>query len=159
MKPPNTTREALIVEALGDAARLIRQVEALAPVLDRSRQALADAHSGLAGQLTAFEAQVLALTERSKVVAVKHILAHTNQAARQAAETAADLQSRLLADAARGAFNGEIGNTLLRLQTALQRLTERPHSRWAPWLTHAAAAAVGSAFTGVLAVLLWPPPG
>ena len=57
MNQPSTTREALIVEALGEAERLIRQVEALAPALDQSRQALADAHSGLAGQLAAFEAQ------------------------------------------------------------------------------------------------------
>ena len=65
MTHPNTTREVLIVEALGEAAKLIRQVEALAPALDESRQALADAHSGLAGQLAAFEAHVLALTEKS----------------------------------------------------------------------------------------------
>jgi hypothetical protein len=82
MMQPNTTREVLIVEALGEAAKLIRQVEALAPALDESRQALADAHSGLAGQLAAFEAHVLALTEKSKVVAVKHILARTEEAAR-----------------------------------------------------------------------------
>lgn len=61
---PSTPREVLIVEALGEAAKLIRQVEALAPALDQSRQALADAHSGLSGQLAAFETQVLALTEK-----------------------------------------------------------------------------------------------
>lgn len=66
MTSPTTAREALIVEALGDAARLIRQVEALAPVMDQSRQALADAHSGLADRLAAFEAQVVALTGRPR---------------------------------------------------------------------------------------------
>ena len=34
MNQPSTTREALIVEALGEAEKLIRQVEALAPALD-----------------------------------------------------------------------------------------------------------------------------
>jgi hypothetical protein len=147
MTHPNTTREALIVEALGEAAKLIRQVEALAPALDESRQALADAHSGLAGQLAAFEAHVLALTEKSKVVAVKHILARTEEAARRSA----DLQSRAMADAARVAFGAELGAALQRLKS----LHERPGRRWEPWLTHAAAAATASAGTLMLTVTLW----
>lgn len=148
MTSPNTTREVLIVEALGEAARLIRQVEALAPALDRSRQELADAHSGLSGQLAAFETQVLALTERAKVVAVKHVLARTEEAARQSA----DLQSRAMADAARVAFGADLGATLQRLQS----LHARPGPRWEPWLTHAAAAATASAATWTLAITLWP---
>ena len=147
MMQPNTTREVLIVEALSDAAKLIRQVEALAPALDESRQALADAHSGLAGQLAAFEAHVLALTEKSKVVAVKHILARTEEAARQSA----DLQSRAMADAARVAFGAEVGAALQRLKS----LHERPERRWERWLTHAAAAATASAGTLILTVTLW----
>ncbi len=147
MMNPNTTREALIVEALGEAAKLIRQVEALAPALDQSRQALADAHSGLAGQLAAFESQVATLTEKAKVVAVKHILAHTDEAARRSA----DLQSRAMADAARVAFGAELGAALQRLKS----LHERPQRRWDLWLTHAAAAATASAATWMLTVVLW----
>lgn len=147
MMQPNTTREVLIVEALGEAAKLIRQVEALAPALDESRQALADAHSGLAGQLTAFEAHVLALTEKSKVVAVKHILARTEEAARQSA----DLQSCAMADAARVAFGAEVGAALQRLKA----LHERPERQWERWLTHAAAAATASAGTLMLTLTLW----
>jgi hypothetical protein len=147
MTHPSTTREALIVEALGEAEKLIRQVEALAPALDQSRQALADAHSGLAGQLTAFEAQVLALTEKAKVQAVKHILARTDEAARRSTE----LQSRAMADAARVAFGADLGAAMQRLQT----LHERPGRRWEQWLTHAAAAATASAATWTLAVILW----
>lgn len=147
MTHPNTTREVLIVEALGETAKLIRQVEALAPALDQSRQALADAHSGLAGQLAAFEAQVLALTEKAKVVAVKHVLTRTEEAARQSA----DLHSRAMADAARVAFGADIGAALQRLQS----LHARPGPRWEPWLTHAAAAATASAATWALAITLW----
>ena len=151
MTHPSTTREALIVEALGEAEKLIRQVEALAPALDQSRQALADAHSGLAGQLAALEAQVLALTEKAKVQAVKHILARTDEAARRSV----DLQGRAMADAARVAFGAELGATMQRLQSALQPLIERPERRWERWLTHAAAAATASAATWTLAVMLW----
>jgi hypothetical protein len=145
---PSTPREVLIVEALGEAAKLIRQVEALAPALDQSRQALADAHSGLSGQLAAFETQVLALTEKAKVVAVKHVLTRTEEAARQSA----DLQSRAMADAARVAFGAEIGAALQRLHS----LHARPGPHWEPWLTHAAAAATASAATWTLAITLWP---
>ena len=147
MTHPSTTREALIVEALGEAEKLIRQVEALAPALDQSRQALADAHSGLAGQLTAFEAQVVALTEKAKVQAVKHILARTDEAARRSIE----LQSRAMADAARVAFGADLGAAMQRLQS----LHERPGRRWEQWLTHAAAAATASAATWTLAITLW----
>lgn len=147
MTHPNTTREVLIVEAIGEAAKLIRQVEALAPALDRSRQELADAHSGLSGQLAAFETQVLALTEKAKVIAVKHVLTRTEEAARQSA----DLQSRAMADAARVAFGADLGATLQRLQS----LHARPGPRWEPWLTHAAAAATASAATWTLAITLW----
>ena len=152
MMYPSTTREALIVEALGEAAKLIRQVEALAPALDESRQALADAHGGLADQLAAFEAQVLALTEKAKVQAVKHILARTDEATRRSIE----LQGRAMADAARVALGAELGATLQRLQSAIQPLVERPGRRWEQWLTHAAAAATASAVTWTLAVMLWP---
>jgi hypothetical protein len=147
MTHPSTTREALIVEALGEAEKLIRQVEALAPALDQSRQALADAHSGLAGQLAAFDAQVVALAEKAKVQAVKHILARTDEAARRSIE----LQSRAMADAARVAFGADLGAAMQRLQS----LHERPGRRWEQWLTHAAAAATASAATWTLAVILW----
>lgn len=147
MMNPSTTREVLIVEALGEAAKLMRQVEALAPALDQSRQALADAHSGLAGQLTAFETQVLALAETVKVQAVKHIVARTDEAARRSI----DLQSRAMADAARVAFGADLGATLQRLQS----LQKRPERRLEPWLTHAAAAATASAATWTMAITLW----
>jgi hypothetical protein len=148
MTHPSTTREALIVEALGEAAKLIRQVEALAPVLDESRQTLADAHSGLAGQLSEFEAQVLALSEKAKVQVVKHILARTDEATRRSIE----LQGRAMADAARVAFGIETGATMQRLQATLKPLLERRGQRWESWLTHIAAAAVSAAATWALAV-------
>ena len=151
MTSPTTAREALIVEALGEAAALIRQVEALAPRLDESRQALADAHGRLADQMAAFDAQVTILTERAKVRAVKHIAVRTDEAARRSIE----LQGRAMADAARVAFGGELGATLQRLQSTLQPLIERPDRRWERWLTHAAAAATASAATWTLAISLW----
>jgi hypothetical protein len=153
MTQPSTTREALIVEALGEAAKLIQQVEALVPALDESSQTITDAHRGLADQLARFEAQVLALTEKAKVEAVKHILARTDEAARRAVE----LQGRAMADAARVAFGAEFGATLQRLQSALRTLNERPRGRWQRWLGHATSAATASLATLALAAHLWRP--
>ena len=150
MTHPRTTREALIIEALGEAAKLIREVEALTPALDESRQALADAHCGLTAQLAGFEAQVLALTEKAKVQAVKHILARTDEAARRSIE----LQGRAMADAARVAFGAELGATIQRLQQSLPPPTRRSERRWEQWLISLAAAAVASAATWFVALRL-----
>lgn len=133
------------------AMLLKSQVEALAPALDQSRQALADAHSGLAGQLAAFEAQVTTLTERAKVQAVKHVLTRTDEASRRSVE----LQARAMADAARVALGAELGATLQRLQSAAQPRAESPRRRWDLWLTHAAAATTASAVTWTVAVMVW----
>jgi hypothetical protein len=101
----------------------------------------------LRGSLAGFETQVLALVEKAKVQAVKHILARTDEAARQSIEQ----QSRAMADAARVAFGADLGATLQRLQS----LQKRPERRWEQWLTHAAAAATASAATWTLAITLW----
>lgn len=151
MNAPGSAREALIAEAIGDLGRMIDQVQALQPAMAESRQALVDAHAQLADQLAAFEAQVIALTEKAKVQAVKHILARTDDAARRSVE----MQGRAMADAARVAFGAELGATMQRLQSAIQPLVERSGRRWEQWLTHAAAAATASAATWTLAVMLW----
>jgi hypothetical protein len=148
---PVTAREALIIEAIGDAANLIESMERLTPELQEIGREIDRAGAGLRESLVRFEAQVLALTEKAKVQAVKHILARTDEAARRSIE----LQGRAMADAARVAFGAEIGASMQGLQSALQPLHERPERRWERWLTHAAAAATASAATWTLAVVLW----
>jgi hypothetical protein len=144
---PVTAREALLIEAIGEVSNLIDSVDRLTPELQEMRSEIDRASTGLRESLAAFEAQVLALTEKSKVVAVKHILAHTQEAARQATA----LHSRAMADAARVAFGAEVGAALQRLKA----LHERPERRWELWLTHAAAAATASAGTLMLTLTLW----
>jgi hypothetical protein len=144
---PVGAREALLIEAIGEMVNLIDSVDRLTPELREAGRELGRASEGLRGSLAGFKTQVLALTEKAKVVAVKHILARTEEAARQSA----DLQSRAMADAARVAFGADLGATLQRLQS----LRARPGPRWEPWLTHAAAAATASAATWTLAITLW----
>jgi hypothetical protein len=145
---PVAAREALLIEAIGEVAHLIDSVDRMTPELQEVSREIHRAGVGLHASLAAFEAQVLALTERSKVVAVKHILARTEEAARQSA----DLQSRAMADAARVAFGADLGAALQRLES----MHRQPQRRWESWLTHAAAAAMASAGTMMLAVMLWP---
>jgi hypothetical protein len=146
---PVAAREALIIEAIGEAANLIDSVERLTPELQATAREIDRAGKGLRDSLAGFEAQVVALCEKAKVQAVKHILARTDEAARRSI----DLQGRAMADAARVAFGAEVGATMQRLQTALQPLIERSERRWVTWVTHGTAAAAGSVVT--LALALW----
>lgn len=148
MNEPVGAREALLIEAIGEMVNLIDSVDRLTPELREASRDIGLASEGLRGSLAGFETQVLALTEKAKVQAVKHILARTDEAARRSIE----LQSRAMADAARVALGADLGATLQRLQS----LHSRPGPRWEPWLTHAAAAATASAATWTLAITLWP---
>ena len=145
-----TTREVLIAEAIGDLGRLLDRAEALQQALLESTQALVDARAILAGQLAAFDAHVIALAERAKVIAVRHILAKTEEAARRSVES----QTRAMADAAQVLFKTEITPALQRLAMPLQQLVQRVDRPWEQWLTHAATAAVASVLTWTL--LTWP---
>ena len=150
MNQPATAREALIVEAIGEVAKLIQDVEALTPSLNDSCRALQQANTGLRDELASFERRIAAIAENAKTQAVKYIAARVDQAAGRAM----DLQSRAMADAARVAFGAELGATMQRLQTTLQSLLERRETLWERWLTHVAAAAAGSAAAWTLALYL-----
>jgi hypothetical protein len=149
MTEPATAREALIVEAIGDVARLMRDVESLAPTIDGASRALHQASARLHEELAGFDNRITAITENAKLQTVKHLAAR----AEEAAHRSIDQQSRAMADAARVAFGVELGATMQRLHAALQPLIEQRRHRWESWLTHAAAAAMGAAATWALA--LW----
>lgn len=152
MTDPATAREALIVEAIGDVAKLLREVEAVAPALDQTCQALLLANASLRDELSGFERRMAAITENAKTVTAKHLAARADEAARRSI----DQQSRAMADAARVAFGAELGATMQRLQATLQPLIERQARRWETWMTHAAAAAVASGATWALALYVVP---
>lgn len=150
-----TAREALIAEAIGDVAKLLREVEAVAPALDETCQALLLANTSLRDELSGFERRMAAITENAKTVTAKHLAARADEAARRSI----DQQSRAMADAARVAFGAELGATLQRLQATLQPLIERRVQRWGhweTWLTHAAAAALAAGATWALALYVVP---
>jgi hypothetical protein len=144
MTDPTTAREALIAEAVGDAARLARQMEALAPALGETCEALLRANTCLQDQLLAFETRIATITDVAKTRTVQHLATRIDDCVRRSIEQ----QRRAMADAARAELRSE-------LEAAVRhRQTER-HPRWERWLTHAAAAACASALTWSVAVWVW----
>ena len=146
MSDPSSAREALLIEAIGEAAMLIESVEALIPVLKENGREVARASSGLHDALAAFEGRMTAITENAKTQTVKHLVAHTEAAARRSV----DQQSRAMADAARVAFGAQVGGVLERLQAMVRPLIERQEPPRRPWLTHAVTAAAASVATWVV---------
>ena len=152
MTPPSTTREALIIEALGEAAKLIRQVEELAPALDESRQALEQAQSGLVGQLAAFEVQILALSERAKVQTVSHVLARTEHATRIGIEN----QAQAMAKAASKLFDSRVDPRIQQLARVITHQVDHLSHPWERWLVHAATALASCVATLAVVSHIWP---
>ncbi|MEO5685892.1 MAG: hypothetical protein ABIR54_00900 [Burkholderiaceae bacterium] len=151
MNPPSTAREAMIAEAIGDVIVLLDRLEAVAPSMDATRQALVQARLELAIQVVAFEERMAAITENAKVQAVKHIARRTDEAARGLL----DMQTRAMEEAARTLFRAEVAPALQQLVRPLQHLASRAGHPWACWLTHAATAALASAVTWALSAYLW----
>jgi len=151
MNGTSSAREALIAETLGEMAALLDRVEAVAPALDASRLALINASSELAGQVTAFENRMTAITKNAKVQAVRHIARRTDEMARASLNT----QTRAMEEAARALFRSEVSPALQRLVMPLQHLAVRSAHPWQRWLAHAATAAVASALTWAMAAWLW----
>lgn len=152
MTEPTTAREALIVEAIGDVARLIQDVEALSPALGETCRTLEQATTALREELARFEARMAAITEQAKAQTVKHLAARVDEASRHSI----DQQSRAMADAARLAFGAEAGAAVQRLRAALQPLIEHQRRSLEQWLTHLVVAAVASAATLALALNVGP---
>ena len=137
-----------MVEALGDLARLMDRMEALAPSLDQARRGLLKANADLADRTVAFEGRMAAISENAKAVVVDHILRRTQEIARRSALD----QTRTMQEAVRALFNTEFGATLSTLDTLLgplRQLIERMDRPWDPWLMHVATATVSSAATAI----------
>ena len=147
----STAREALIVEAIGDVVGLLDRLEALAPILDGSRQAAVEASAELSGALEALEGRMAAVSDTARTQVVQHIVQRTEEAARRAQE----VQSSAIAEAAREVFRGEVERAMQRLAQAMQAASAAKPPGWEAWLTHAATAVTASAATWLL--LVWSP--
>lgn len=143
MSEPTTAREALIVEALGEVALLLDRFESVTSSMEVGRLGLANASAELEGRLRAFEAGTASVAQQVQAKAIEHIVRRTAKATTEAVE----LQTRAMTAAARVAFSAEVDSNLARLTRLLQQTLHRIDRPWELWLTHAATAAVSSAFT------------
>jgi hypothetical protein len=147
---PTTAREALLAEVIGDVAKLIARLEAIAPVVDEGCGALEQARTSLRQDLANFEQRIAVFTESAKSQAMRQVALRVDEAARRSLEA----QSRAMADAARIAFGAELGATVQRLHVVLRPLFDDRRRPWERWLTHAATAMASALATSLLMVML-----
>jgi hypothetical protein len=151
MNDPVSAREALMIEAIGEAGSLIESVKGLTPALQNSVREIDRAEASLRRTLAAFENRMAATTEYAKTQTIQYIARHADDVAKKSRE----LQTRVMAESAQALFKTELGPVLQRLVMPMQQLVERLDRPWERWLIHAAVAATASATTWILAVHVW----
>lgn len=152
MTDPITAREALVAAIAGDLAQLLDRAEALQPAMVENSQSVVAAHTQLAEQLAAFEAQIIALTEKAKVQLVKHVITRTDAAARQAVEE----QTRAMTKAATQLFDTRVDPRIQQLAKVVAYQVDRIGRPWGRWWTHAATALASCVATLAVVEHLWP---
>ena len=143
MNSPSSAREALIVEALGEMARLLDRVEALTLSADTTRTALESASAQLNRDLASLSTDILIVTQQAKVGVVEHVLKRVNKATSDAMAA----QAQAMASAARLAFSEQADSNLARLNKLLGQVVHRVDRPWETWMAHVATAVASSLVT------------
>ena len=141
MTHPSSAREALIVEALGDVARLLEQVEELTRSVEAARTAMVTASAQLHSDIKSFSTDVRLATDQAKVGAVAYVRTQALKAARESMLA----QAQAMATAARRLFAENADANFSHLLKVLQQVAQRIDRPWEIWMTYAATA-VASAF-------------
>ena len=140
MSGPSTSREALILEALGEVGKLLDEVDRLTITMEAGREALRQIIGLLGDQVRSFETAVLDMSKRAERGALEHIVRRTNEMTRRVLEE----QSQAMRDAASQAFAEQLRPTMAQLDLKLRQLMQGIERPWADWMMHAATA-TGSA--------------
>jgi len=140
MNSPSSAREALIVEALGEVARLLDRVEALTVSADTTRIALECASAQLSRDLASLGTDIQVVAHQAKVGVVEHVLKRVNKATGDAMAA----QAQAMASAARLAFSEQADSNLARLTKLLGQVAHQVDHPWETWMTHAATAIASS---------------
>ena len=80
MSVPSTSREALIVEALGEVARLLDRLGTLSASLQEARNALNDASTGLHGDLKSLGEDLQLVMRQAEVELLRRVLHRVDDA-------------------------------------------------------------------------------
>jgi len=84
---PLSAREALLAEALGDAAALLDRIDAVVLALNAAATTANDACANIDAKAVAFDASIAALVDASKRHLVGHVATKTAELTRVAGET------------------------------------------------------------------------
>lgn len=152
MNDPVSIREALLIDAIGEATDLIESVERLTPQIQETSRDFDRANAGLRDSLTRFELQVLALSENAKVQTVKHLLARTDEATRNGIEA----QTKAMANAATQLFDSRVDPRIQQLARVITHQVDRIGRPWDRWWTHVATALASCVTTLAVVGHLWP---
>ncbi len=150
MSRPNTTREALIAEAIGDLGQLLQQVEQTQAALRASNHALKESAATLVQQLTEFKAAVVHGSHRAKV----ELGLHVSQKATRTLEEMVSVQTQAMNETTRTCFAQQIEPQIQRLVQPLNQLHDRLERPWERWMLHAATAVCSSTLTWAVTVYL-----
>jgi hypothetical protein len=153
MSAPSTAREALVAEAIGDAAQLLDRVEQLLPALEGARLALTSADAALVVRIEALEKRMASIIATTTTETVEHLALQ----ARLMAVRSVESQRVAMADVARRLFSEQVELAVARLAASLDRRAGLLGGKGRHWLGYIATALVASMATWVVAVIVLRP--
>lgn len=150
MSLPQTTREALVVEALGEVAVLLDRVEAVGDKMASAADALDRACARLEVQAAAASPRMTQLAEHAHGVAAKHIA----RSSLELMHSAAEAERRSMAAFARALFHSELNPALQGLRQAAHACATGHHQRRVSRGACAATAAGSALLAAVLTLCI-----
>ncbi len=151
MSHPNTTREALLAEAIGDLGQVLDRLERCQVIVEGADKSFVRAALALGQQTNVFQKQLNDLTRAAERDARQRIEA----LAAQKAEEIAAAQAEAMNKAANQMFADLLRPSMTRLVGPLDQLHQRLDHPWRDWISHALTAASSASWTYV--VIQWLP--
>lgn len=151
MNEPRTLREAIAVEMMGEADKVLKRVEALPAMVTSVENKLAVTVAALEGAADKYRMLMTSITEQAKAEASEYF---DRKQAVTISKTAEELRVAMQ-EAARMAFRSEASDKAARLGIALgEAAKEFRRSMWSRLMEHAITALIASAFTAGLVYLI-----
>ena len=158
---PNSRKEVLIAELLGEMDALLTRVATVEPALDKASVRLNESAQRLATLADRYRETTQAIVDHSQKSAVLHIVRRTNEVA----HASLDEQTTAMKSAARTIFDNEATSQLHKATAQLRDLSVTLAStlnrasapKWHGWLNHMTTALVSAGATAALLLHLLRP--
>ncbi len=151
MSHPNTTREALLAEAIGDLGKLLDRLERCQVIVEGADKSFVRAALSLGHQTNVFQKQLHDL----KLAAERDARQRIEALATQKADEIAAAQAEAMRTAADRMFAELLRPSLAKLVGPLDQLQQRLNHPWWGWISHALTAVSSASLTYV--VIMWLP--